>query len=392
MLAVKSNEKIRVAVLYGGRSAEHEVSCRSAANVIQYLDKTKFDIIPIGIDKKGYWLLGDEVFRKSLQDDTVKQLGDNTTWFTPEWLGKPANQQQLSTLLREKNKDNVFDVVFPVVHGVFCEDGTLQGLLELADVPYVGCGVLASAVGMDKDVSKRLATHAGIAVADYLSFKKDAWLAHPNDYEKQILQQIGLPVFVKPANTGSSIGITKVKDKQYLAEAIEEAFRFDTKVLIEKALNVVELEVAVLESLTPNADPIVSVVGEIKPQGMHEFYSYDAKYIDEDGADLIIPAPISDQAKESARETAKKLFRILECESMVRVDLFLNKDNNQIYFNEINTIPGFTKISMYPKLMDASGISYPELLTHLVQLAIKRYQSRHKLIRSYEDKKKNEIA
>ena len=190
------------------------------------------------------------------------------------------------------------------------------------------------------------------------------------------------PVAPKPANTGSSIGITKVKTEAQLSMAIEDALRFDTKILIEKALNVMELEVAVLESLEPAADPIVSVIGEIKPR--HEFYSYEAKYLDENGAELLIPAAISDEIKEKARQIAKELFLVLECEGMARVDLFLDKDSQQIYFNEINTIPGFTQISMYPKLMNASGISYSELLTHLIQLAMKRYDNKSQLIRNYE--------
>ena len=271
-------------------------------------------------------------------------------------------------------------MVFPAVHGSLCEDGTLQGLLEIAGLPYVGCGVLSSAIGMDKDVAKRLAINAGIAVGPYLVIKKAAWQKNRNEFEKEIFDRISFPVFVKPSNAGSSIGITKVKSKEQFQSAVDEAFRFDTKVLVEKALNVMELEVAVLEALEDGKDPIVSVVGEIKPS--HEFYSYDAKYLDENGAQLFIPAPLDASILEEARRMAKKLFQTLECEGMARVDLFLNKDDNKIYFNEINTIPGFTQISMYPKLMGASGIPYQELLTHLVQLAIKRHGDKSALIRS----------
>lgn len=378
---MKHSEKIRVAVLYGGRSAEHEVSLRSAANVMQYLDQSQFEIIPIGIDRKGSWFIGQDVFAKSLEQNGVSRLHENAhTWFAPEWIGNNSQQQVVEEVSIKKNRPQ-FDVVFPVVHGSFCEDGTLQGLLEIANLPYVGCGVLSSAIGMDKDVSKRLAAAAGINVAPYLVLKHGQWHANTKHYEKLIADHIAYPLFVKPANTGSSIGITKVKTPADLHSAIEEAFRFDTKILVEKALNVMELEVAVLESLDPAADPIVSVVGEIKPS--HEFYSYDAKYLDENGAELIIPAPVSDEVNEKARSIAKKLFLTLECEGMARVDLFLDKDSQEIYFNEINTIPGFTQISMYPKLMDASGISYSELLTHLVQLALKRHQAKSKLMRSY---------
>lgn len=374
--------KIRVAVLYGGRSAEHEVSLQSARNVIQFLDPDCFEVIPIGIDKKGNWVLGDEIFAKSLAQNKVPKLLDSTqTWFTPEWIGKPVVQQQIKELLTHPRNRPWFDVIFPVVHGTFCEDGSLQGLLELADIPYVGCGVLSSAANMDKDIAKRLASHAGIRVAPYVVIKQDLWHKNPHPFIEQI-EKLGYPIFVKPANTGSSIGITKVKTKKNLEDAVQQAFQYDTKILVEKGLTAFELEVAVLESLEPAAEPIVSVVGEIKSH--HEFYSYEAKYVDENGAELLIPASITDPYKEQARQVAKQLFQLLECESMARVDLFLCKDSQKIYFNEINTIPGFTQISMYPKLMNASGITYPDLLTHLIKLAIKRHKTKSKLKRSYD--------
>lgn len=374
---MKQTKKIRVAVLFGGRSTEHEVSLRSATNVIQHLDMNQFDIVPVGINKQGSWFLGEDVFTKSVEHQAVPPLtNDNQTWFTPEWVGKSVTQTDANEL-----EEKVFDVIFPVVHGTFCEDGTLQGLLELADLPYVGCGVLASSIGMDKDISKRLVSLAGVNVAPYLVIKHGQWLSQPSNWIKEVTNTISYPVFVKPANAGSSIGITKVKSEDQLASAIEEAFKFDTKILVEKALNVQELELAVLESLEPGADPMVSVVGEIRPS--HEFYSYDAKYIDDNGAELFIPAPVSEEIAEQARVAAKKIFAALECEGMARVDLFLDKDTQTIYFNEINTIPGFTKISMYPKLMEASGVSYAELLTHLIQLAVVRHEAKNKLIRSH---------
>jgi D-alanine-D-alanine ligase len=379
---MKQSDKIRVAVLYGGRSAEHEVSLRSAENVIQFLDKSRFEIIPIGIDKKGNWFLGKDVFAYSLEQNKVSQLQDNHTWFAPEWIGNPE-RQQIKDLITQKSSGPHFDVVIPMVHGTLCEDGTLQGLLEIAGLPYVGCGVLSSAIGMDKDVSKRLALNAGISVGPYVVVKDEQWLTNQDYFSRYINEKLSYPVFVKPANAGSSIGINKVKEPHSLQAAMEEAFKFDTKVLVEKAMNVMELEVAVLESLEIGADPIVSVVGEIKPT--HEFYSYDAKYTDENGAELLIPALVNDTIKEQAQLIAKKVFMTLECEGMARVDLFLNKDNQQIYFNEINTIPGFTQISMYPKLMGASGVSYPELLTHLIQLAMKRHQRKSQLKRCYVD-------
>jgi len=370
---MKTSDKIRVAVLYGGRSAEHEVSLRSAANVIQHLDPSRFDVIPMGIDKQGNWFLGKDVFVNSLEQNEVKKL-ESHTWFAPEWIKNGVTKPVSGP---------PFDVVFPAVHGTLCEDGTLQGLLEMADLPYVGCGVLSSAVNMDKDVSKRLAREAGINVAPYLAIKQKEWQAKRDSYIKQIAKDIAYPLFVKPANTGSSIGISKVKTPEALQAAMDEAFRFDTKVLVEKALNVVELEIAVLESLEGHADPIVSVVGEIRPS--HEFYSYDAKYLDENGAELFIPAPVDEVICKEAQTMAKKLFLALECEGMARVDLFLNKDDQKIYYNEVNTLPGFTQISMYPKLMGASGVSYRDLLTHLVTLAINKHEHKSQLIRSYTD-------
>jgi len=374
------SEKIRVAVLYGGRSAEHEVSLQSATNVIQNLDPSRFEVIPLGIDKDGKWFLGTETYNKSLENKQIPKLSNDTaTWFTPEWVGKPVDTFPSKTTMPAINSS--FDVVFPVVHGTLCEDGTLQGLLELAGLPYVGCGVLASAMGMDKDISKRLALQAGLKVAPYFVIKLEQWLSHPDKFCQQA-NELTFPVFVKPANTGSSIGINKAKTPEQFKEYVEEAFRFDTKILVEKALEIMELEVAVLESLAMADEPIVSVVGEIKPS--HEFYSYDAKYVDENGAQLLIPAPIPEKVQQEAREIAKQLFMTLECEGMARVDLFLEKNTHEIYFNEINTIPGFTQISMYPKLMSATGISYQQLLSHLIELALKRHQYKSKLIRSYE--------
>lgn len=377
---MKESNKIRVAVLYGGRSAEHEISLQSATNVMQYLDPNRFEIVPIGIDKKGKWLLGNDIFKNSIAHQEVKALTDKTeTWFTPEWIGQAVVTKQTESSAKTPTQ---FDVVFPAVHGTFCEDGTLQGLLELADMPYVGCGVLASAIGMDKDIAKRLSILAGIPVGPYLVIKQAEWAFKKEAVIDQIEAEIGLPVFVKPANTGSSIGITKAKTIDELKAAIPLAFEFDTKIVIEKALNVIELEVAVLESLE-DIDPIVSVVGEIRSS--HEFYSYDAKYLDEHGAELFIPAPIPESEQKKAQAMAKKIFTTLECSGMARVDLFLDKDSGQLYFNEINTLPGFTAISMYPKLMAASGISYPALLTHLVELAIKNHQIKSHLKRSYTD-------
>lgn len=370
--------KTRVAVLYGGRSSEHEVSLQSAKNVIEQLDRSRYEVIPVGIDKSGQWIVGHDVFIKSIKNDQVPLVQDeHATWFAPQWV----NQAGSKTLATTPDTDQPFDVIFPVMHGTYCEDGAIQGLLELADVAYVGCGILSSAVNMDKDIAKRLAKAGGIAVAPYLAIKKSAFYTNQDYYLNTITDALHYPFFVKPANTGSSVGISKVKEISQLLAAIEFAFQFDNKILVEQGLTVRELELAVLEPLIEGSEPIVSVVGEIKPH--HEFYSYDAKYVDANGASLHIPADVSEDIAQEARRMAKQLFLLLECEGMARIDLFYDINEQKLYFNEVNTIPGFTAISMYPKLMEASGLSYPALLTHLVELAVKRQNIKSQLTRNY---------
>lgn len=375
--------KIRVAVLYGGRSGEHEVSLVSATNVIQHLDRSLFDVVPIGIDKAGAWFVGDDVPKKELTSPNMLRLQRDSErmLFTPECIGKKLQALPAESMLQTKKSGRMFDVVFPAIHGTLCEDGTVQGLLELADIPYVGCGVLASAVGMDKDFSKRLVKDAGIAIADFLVIKRGQWDHSPASFCQQVAKKLGFPVFVKPANTGSSVGVYKVKTPDDLVSAINNAFQYDVKVVVEQGIDAIEIELAVLESLEYGADPIVSIAGEVRPT--HEFYSYAAKYIDENGAELIIPAPISAEIQQQVQQTAKTIFTTLDCEGMARVDLFLERGTHKIYFNEINSIPGFTSISMYPKLMAASGVSYAELLTHLVKLAMARQERKNSLSREY---------
>ncbi len=384
---MKSTEKIRVAVLYGGRSGEHEVSLASATNVMQHLDRSRFDLVPIGIDKQGSWFLGDDVFNKELNAPVMLRLQRETErmLFNPELIvrSKPTQTALAALAHSEMTTQRLFDVVFPVIHGPLCEDGTIQGLLELAEVPYVGCGVLSSSVSMDKDVSKRLIQNAGIAVPPYLVIKRGPWDKNPKHYCDLVTQQLTYPVFVKPANTGSSVGVHKVKKQEDLLAAIQDAFKYDTKVTVEQGLDIIEIEVAVLEALEVGADPIVSIPGEIRPSAHHEFYSYASKYTDEKGAEFFIPAPLSDELLQKVRVIAKDIFLALECEGMARVDLFVERGTNKIYFNEVNTIPGFTAISMYPKLMAASGMSYTELLTHLVSLAMERHSQKAKLSREY---------
>lgn len=380
---MKQTSKIRVGVLFGGRSGEHEVSIRSATNVVKYLDRDRFEVVPIGIDKQGAWFLGDDAHQLG-ETQTLQLKQDNERLlFTPSLIGKQPLSPMKQLIPTLNKSERLFDVVFPVIHGVLCEDGTVQGLLELADLPYVGCGVLASAVGMDKDVSKRLIMNAGLRVAPHLVIKKGHWNKNPEAFRTLVETELKYPVFVKPANTGSSVGIHKVKKREDLDTAITDAFRYDTKILVEQGIDAIELEVSVLESLDFGTDPIVSVVGEIRPQNGHEFYSYASKYLDENGAEIIIPAPISAELHAEVKEIAKLIFAVLECEGMARIDLFLERNTNKIYFNEVNTLPGFTAISMYPKLMEASGVNYSELLTHLVDLAIDRHARRTQLSREY---------
>ena len=377
-------KKIRVAVLYGGRSGEHEVSLSSAMNVIKNLDRSRFEVVPVGIDREGVWFLGDDILKKELNETRNLRLCRDAErmLFKPDSIGQSVQKVQPTQLLPQtKNSERIFDVIFPVIHGTLCEDGTVQGLLELANIPYVGCGVLSSAVGMDKDISKRLIRDAGIRIAKYRTFNHGQWQKNQKHFCEMIANEIGFPAFVKPVNTGSSVGVEKVKQADDLITAIEKAFQYDTKIVVEEGIDAIELEVAVLESSDYGLDPIVSVVGEVRPS--HEFYSYAAKYLDENGAKLIIPAEINAELHTRVQEAAKTIFNTLACEGMARVDLFLERNTNEIYFNEVNTIPGFTAISMYPKLMAASGISYSDLLTHLVMLSIARHERKTQLSREY---------
>lgn len=342
--------KIRVAVLQGGQSGEHEVSMVSASNVMQYLDRERFSVTPVIIFRDGSVQVGEEPER--------------------------------TTAGRFFERKREFDVVFPVVHGTLCEDGSLQGLLEQAGLPYVGCGVLASAIGMDKVMSKRLAREAGIPVAPFVVVRKVAFERSPEKDIAEIAAKLSFPVFVKPANAGSSVGIDKVTSAAGLKDAIRVAFQYDHKVLVEEGIDAIELEVAVLEA--PNGGtPITSVVGEIRPH--HAFYSYAAKYLDDKGADLLVPAEIDTDTEQRARELAKAIFQTFECEGMARVDLFLERNSGRILLNELNTIPGFTAISMYPRLMAATGISYAELLSRLVDLALSRHTRQQQLVRDFPE-------
>jgi D-alanine-D-alanine ligase len=361
------SKKIRVGVLFGGKSAEHEISLLSAKSVIEAMDREKYEPVLIGIHKSGEWFLHGDIDQALLYTDNAKlvqlhQKKENVT-LVPKSEGYGLVNLSGATL------NQPLDVIFPVLHGTHGEDGTIQGLLKLANIPFVGAGVLGSAVGMDKDVMKRLLRDAGIPIAKFLIFsatsiKKTSF--------NQIKQELGLPFFVKPANAGSSVGISKIKGEEGFEEKIAWALEYDHKIVLEECIVGREIECSVLG----NEDPIASLPGEIIPR--HEFYSYEAKYLDEQGAQLEVPANLTEEQIKIIQAIAIKSYEALCCEGMARVDVFLQRDG-QVIVNEINTIPGFTRISMYPKLWEVSGLSYPHLIDRLIQLALERFARDQKL-------------
>jgi D-alanine-D-alanine ligase len=365
------SKKLQVAVLFGGKSAEHEVSLQSARSIVNALDKNKYEVTLIGIGKDGKWYLNDT--SKALLESKNPKLLKLNSASENVTLVPGSGGNQLVTIGGSQPARSV-DVVFPVLHGTYGEDGTVQGLLKLAGVPFVGPSVLGSAIGMDKDVVKRLLKEAGIPVARGFAFKRSEIKKISFD---SIVSQIGLPVFVKPANAGSSVGVSKVTSAAEFASAVAKAFRYDSKIIVEEGIDGRELECSVLG----NEDPIASVPGEVIPQ--HEFYSYEAKYIDQNGANLKIPASLPAETVKRIQELAVKTFQVLCCEGMARVDMFLTKDD-RLLINEINTIPGFTNISMYPKLWEATGMPFPELLDRLIQLAIERFEREQNLETSFD--------
>jgi D-alanine-D-alanine ligase len=356
-------KKIRVGILFGGRSAEHEVSLQSAKYIIKAIDTDKYDVVLIGIDRKGRWYLNDSShFLFNADDPAQISLKHGNTELA--LIPGSASKQLIS--VKGKKTVGELDVIFPVLHGPYGEDGTVQGLLRMADIAFVGADVLGSAVSMDKDVMKRLLRDAGIPQAKFISFS----LSDRNliTFEK-VDTVTGIPCFVKPANLGSSVGISKVHNKEEFEPALKKAFEFDDKIVIEQYIEGREIECSVLG----NDNPVASLPGEVMPS--HEFYSYEAKYLDQEGAKFQIPAVLPEEILKRIQEMAIKTFKVLNCESMARIDFFL-KGTDEIYVNELNSIPGFTKISMYPKLWEASGISYSELFDRLIQLALERHQRR----------------
>ncbi len=353
-------KRLRIGVLFGGRSGEHEVSLASAASVIRGLDPEKYEAVPIGISKDGRWLVGQGA-QKMLPE--VLRSGQRVV------LPADPNAAALVPLDETHAGALRVDVVFPVLHGTFGEDGTVQGLLELAGLPYVGAGVLASAVGMDKDVQKRLYQQAGLPVAECLCILRADWEKSRAKVQRAVEQRFRYPLFVKPATLGSSVGMSKVHDREGLPAALDLAAEFAQKILIERAIQGREIEVSVLG----NEDPKASVPGEIVPH--REFYDYTAKYLEE-GTRLIIPARLTRTQVRRFQDYAVRAFRAIECTGMARVDFFLERRTGRTYLNEINTIPGFTSISMYPKLWEATGLSFRELVDRLIELALAQHREK----------------
>jgi D-alanine-D-alanine ligase len=350
------NKRLRVGVLFGGRSGEHEVSLASAASVIRGLDPAKYEALPIGITKEGHWRIGAGA-QKMLPE--VLRSGQSVMM--------TADPTDASLVPLNGGAGQRLDVIFPVMHGTFGEDGTIQGLLDLAGLPFVGAGVLGSAIGMDKDVAKRLLQVAKIPVVPWLTVHRHDWEKNPKQIQRAVQSKFKYPVFVKPATLGSSVGMTKVHSRAEFAPALNLASEFAMKILVEKAMIAREIEVSVLG----NNDPKASIPGEIVPH--REFYDYTAKYL-EDGTQLLIPAKLQAGQVKTIRSLAVAAFRALELSGMARVDFFLEKrTGGKLFLNEVNTIPGFTSISMYPKLWEASGIPFRELIDRLISLALEQH-------------------
>ncbi|HHH54842.1 MAG TPA: D-alanine--D-alanine ligase [Bacteroidetes bacterium] len=353
---------MNVAILFGGKSAEHEISIRSANNVFKFIDRIKFNPILIKIDKNGRWLT-DKFMVEKFDFSEIKDISD----FNPADIVVLNPGSDKKFIIKDSDVEFTVDVVHPVLHGPNGEDGSMQGLLKILNLPFVGPGVLGSAVGMDKEIMKRLLKESGIKIGDYL-------VARYGDFPdfETVKSELGLPVYIKPANMGSSVGISRVSDSSQYKKAIDLAYKYDTKLVIEANIDGREVECAVLG----NENPKASVPGEVA--ATKEFYDYEAKYLDDNGYEIKIPADLDKDTETKVRETALKTFKILECEGLSRVDVFVTKDNDVIV-NEINTLPGFTSISMYPMLWKASGIEYTDLISKLLFLAIDRFERDTKL-------------
>jgi len=397
--------KLRVGILFGGRSGEHEVSLLSAASLLRAIDKDKYEVVPIGITKDGRWLTAGDAENllqgKLVVDARHLRAGDPETTEPAAVLARgeavvvppePAHRQtglvpfQSDAALMRRASDRAInvDIIFPVLHGTFGEDGTIQGLLELADIPYVGAGVLGSAAGMDKDIMKSLFIAAGIPIVKHVTILRSAWEKDAKKVHKLVESKLKYPVFVKPANLGSSVGISKAHNRKELGPAIQEAAKFDRKIVIEQGVGGKKHKAREIEcSVLGNDEPVASLPGEIVPY--QEFYDYNAKYLDE-GSQLIIPAKLTKAQTKQVQELAVRSFKAVDCSGLARVDFLMEPGPanrpHKIYLNEINTMPGFTAISMYPKLWAASGLEYSALIDRLIQLGLARYS----------DKKKNQYS
>ncbi len=359
-----SKEKIKIAILFGGRSAEHEVSIQSAKNVAAALDEDKYDLLLVGIDRQGGWhfFADQRIFTQAVSNPDIIKKGEGVAFL-------PAGQKSKVLLYQQGKFLPSPDVVFPVLHGPYGEDGAVQGLLKMLNLPVVGADILGSAVGMDKEIMKRLLKEAGLPVGKFVVIRQGE---RQNISWSQVVKELGSPVFVKPANLGSSVGVSKVENEDQFQQALQLAFNYDLKVIVEEFIAGREIECAVLG----NEQPRASLAGEIVPQ--HDFYSYEAKYLDKEGAVLKIPAELPDEILKKIQSLAVKTFLTLQCRGMGRVDFFL-KDNEEVLINEINTIPGFTQISMYPKLWEISGLPYSALLDELIRLALERFSRLQRL-------------
>jgi D-alanine-D-alanine ligase len=363
----RGGRRVRVGVIFGGRSVEHEVSLVSGRAIMQALDPARYEVVPIGITRQGRWVAG-KVARAIPPDPSVHGL--------VPLRGRKEGAIRRSRQERRQGQPGRLDVVFPIVHGTGGEDGSLQGLLDLADLPYVGAGVLGSALGMDKATMKALFRDAGLPIVDYRVVRRADLERDPEAVVAVAEQAFGYPCFIKPSNGGSSVGVSKARDRRELLRGLRLAARYDRKILIERAIEAREVECSVLG----NDDPEVSIVGEIIPA--HEFYDYEAKYLDE-GSRLEIPARITPEQSRLVRDYALRAFRALDLAGMARVDFFLDRSTQAVFLNEVNTIPGFTPISMYPKLWEASGLPFPRLVDRLIELARDRHADRKRLITRY---------
>ncbi|MBA2648232.1 MAG: D-alanine--D-alanine ligase [Legionella sp.] len=359
---------INLVLLFGGKSQEHEISLISAASVLRHLNTEKYNIIPVGMDKEGGF--------------HVHQYKDLVSYMDRLPV-KTIHSKPLANFLIKGSCQLNAQVVFPVVHGPLYEDGCLQGMLELAGIAYVGCTVLSSALGMDKDIARRLVCIEGLKSAAYKSLSWHASDAEKKQFCNDIISELGLPLFVKPCSSGSSVGIQKVRQSEDLRAAIDNALSYDSEVLVEECITGREIELAVLENTQPSGTPRVSIAGEIRANHPDGFYSYVAKYLESDKTELIIPADLSPSLQARLKEAAANIFTRLKCKGLARVDFFVNDAQDEIYFNEINTLPGFTSISMYPKLWEASGISYPDLLDELISIAMIHHNCRQHLVTNY---------